>query len=314
MLAPMESSAPPSVIRTEGLSKRFGRLTAVSSLDLDVRPGRVFGFLGPNGAGKTTAIAMILGLLFPTSGNIQLFGMDARTNLKAALRRVGAIVENPAVYPHLTARDNLRVWGALSGGTTPARIDEVLELVGLRERAKDKPRTYSLGMKQRLGLGAALLHDPELLILDEPTNGLDPAGIREFRELFRAFARRGKTVFVSSHLLGEVQLMCDEVAIVKQGRLIAQGEVGELLRRREAFIVRTTDPAQAVSVLGSLDWVRSVSEGEQGSLLVEAPAERAAGISQALGEGGIWISELRQEEGSLEDFFLEVTGREDGAG
>jgi ABC-2 type transport system ATP-binding protein len=257
---------------------------------------------------------MILGLLFPTSGNIQLFGMDVRTHLKTALRRVGAIVENPAAYPHLTARDNLRIWGALSGGTTPGRIDEVLELVGLRDRAKDKPRTYSLGMKQRLGLGAALIHDPELLILDEPTNGLDPAGIREFRELFRELARRGKTVFVSSHLLGEVQLMCDEVAIVKQGRLIAQGEVNELLRQREAFVVKATDAAQAMRVLDSLDWVRSVSEGERGSLIVEAPAEQGAGISQALGENGIWISELRQEEGSLEDFFLEVTGQEDGPG
>jgi ABC-2 type transport system ATP-binding protein len=314
MLAQMVTSAAAPVIRTAGLSKRFGRRAALADLDLEVGPGRVFGFLGPNGAGKTTAIAMMLGLLAPSAGRVDLLGMDIRTHLNQALRRVGAIVENPAFYPHLTARDNLRIWGALSGGTTPARIDEMLELVGLRDRAKDKPRNYSLGMKQRLGLAAALLHDPELLILDEPTNGLDPAGIREFRELFRSTARRGKTVFVSSHLLGEVQLMCDEVAIVKQGRLIVKGEVEDILRRREALVVRTTDPLRAREVLGVLDWVKAVSDREDGRLVVEAPMERAADITRALAQHEIWVSELRQEEGSLEEFFLEVTGQEDSGG
>jgi ABC-2 type transport system ATP-binding protein len=190
----------------------------------------------------------------------------------------------------------------------------MLELVGLRDRAKDKPRNYSLGMKQRLGLAAALLHDPELLILDEPTNGLDPAGIHEFRELFRSMARQGKTVFVSSHLLGEVQLMCDEVAIVKQGRLIVKGEVEDILRRREAMVVRTTDPVRAREVLGAMDWVKAVSDREDGRMVVEAPVERAADISRGLAQHEVWVSELRQEEGSLEEFFLEVTGHEDGAG
>ncbi len=310
MLAQMATSPAGPVIRTSGLSKRFGRRTALADLDLEVGRGRVFGFLGPNGAGKTTAIAMMLGLLAPSAGHVELLGLDTRVHLHRALRRVGAIVENPAFYPHLTARDNLRIWGALSGGTTASRIDEMLELVGLRQRAKDKPRNYSLGMKQRLGLAAALIHDPELLILDEPTNGLDPAGMHEFRELFRRMAREGKTVFVSSHLLGEVQQMCDEVAIVKQGRLIARGEVEDLLRRREALLVRTTDPVRTREVLAGLDWVRSVSPAEDDAITVEAPAARAADISRALAEAGIWISELRAEESTLEEFFLEVTGEE----
>jgi ABC-2 type transport system ATP-binding protein len=306
----MTSSAAAPVLRTEGLSKRFGRLSAVSDLDLEVGPGRVFGFLGPNGAGKTTAIAMILGLLAPSAGAVHLFGLDTRRNLEPALKRVGAIVENPAFYPHLTARDNLRIWGALSGGVPSARIDETLELVGLHERAKDKPRNYSLGMKQRLGLAAALLHDPELLILDEPTNGLDPAGIREFRQLFRELARGGKTVFVSSHLLGEVQLMCDEVAILKQGRLVVSGEVGDILRRRDALLVRVAEPDKAAELLRAEGWVRSVTVDGEGRLVVEAPLRQAADVSRVLGERGIWVSELRPDEGTLEEFFLEVTGQE----
>ncbi|MFQ5814808.1 MAG: ABC transporter ATP-binding protein, partial [Anaerolineae bacterium] len=171
------------ILRTAGLTKRYGRLLALEDLNLEVRRGQVYGFLGPNGAGKTTTIALILGLIAPNGGHVEMFGLHTRRHLSEVLRRTGAILEVPSFYPHLSGRDNLRVWGALSGGVDGKREDEVLDLVGLRERSRDKVRTYSLGMKQRLGLAACLLHDPELLVLDEPTNGLDPAGMREVRQL-----------------------------------------------------------------------------------------------------------------------------------
>ncbi|MEE9285314.1 MAG: ABC transporter ATP-binding protein, partial [Dehalococcoidia bacterium] len=292
---------------TVGLSKRYGRLLALEDMNLEVHRGRVYGFLGPNGAGKTTTIGLILGLLAPTSGHVELFGLDTRTHLSAALRRTGAILEGQAYYPLLSGRDNLRVWAALSDGVTSERMDEVLDQVGLLGRSGDKVRTYSQGMKQRLGLAAALLHDPELLVLDEPTNGLDPAGMREVRELIRELARMGKSVFLSSHLLGEVEQTCDDVGIVKEGRLLTQGPVTDLLGSGQALEMRVTDPERAAQVLEGLDWVSDVRrEGE--CLVVGAPPERAAELSQALAEQQVYLSELRPREGSLEKFFLEVTG------
>ncbi len=298
-----------AVLRTLGLSKRYGRLLALDSLDLEVPRGRIYGFLGPNGAGKTTAISLMLGLLRPSAGHVEMFGLDGRTHLSDALHRVGAVLEGQAYYPLLSGRENLQVWAALSGDAAEERIDEVLELVGLAGRSRDKVRTYSQGMKQRLGLAAALLPDPELLVLDEPTNGLDPAGMREFRDLIKELGRRGKTVFVSSHLLGEVEQMCDDVGIVKGGRLLTQGPVETLLRRGQTLEMRVTDPNRAVGVLEALDWVAGVArEGDR--LVVEAPRERAADLSRALAEHEIYLSELRPREGSLEDFFLEVTGED----
>ena len=301
------SSSPDVVLRTIGLTKRFGRLTAVQELALEVQRGRVYGFLGPNGAGKTTVISLVLGLLRPSGGHAEIFGLDCRTHLSDALRRVGAVVEGQAYYPLLSARENLTVWAALYGDSAKRRVDEVLDLVGLTGRARDKVRTYSQGMKQRLGLAAALLHDPELLVLDEPTNGLDPAGMREFRDLIRELGRSGKTVFVSSHLLGEVEQMCDEVGIVKAGRLITQGPVATLVRRGEALEMLVTDVPRAIGILGAIDWVSSVTrDGEH--LVVEAPRERAAELSKALAEQQVYLAELRPREGSLEEVFLEVTG------
>ena len=193
------------------------------------------------------------------------------------------------------------------------RTADVLALVGLASRAGDKVRTFSLGMKQRLALAAALLHDPELLILDEPTNGLDPAGIREFRDLFRELGSRGKTVFVSSHLLGEVELMCDEVAIINKGRLITQGAVADIVQRRDGLELRTTDDAAAARVLSAIEWVRGVRP-EDGRFVVDVPRERAAEISRALAEHSIYLHELRSGEHTLEDFFLEVTAEEKAGG
>ena len=300
---------PEVVLRTVGLTKRYGRLTALADLDLEVPRGQVYGFLGPNGAGKTTTISLILGLIAPSGGHAEMFGLDTRTHLSEALRRTGAILEGPSFYPHLSGRDNLRVWGALSGSIGGRRLDEVLELVGLQARGRDKVRTYSLGMKQRLGLAAALLHDPDLLVLDEPTNGLDPAGMREFRQLIKELGQMGKTVFVSSHLLNEVELMCDHVGIVKGGRLLTQGLVATLLGRGQALEMQVTDPERAVQVLESLDWVEGVKRQDD-RLVVDAPSERAAELSRALAEHQIYLSELRPRDSSLEEFFLEVTGEE----
>ncbi|MCH8948803.1 MAG: ABC transporter ATP-binding protein [Chloroflexi bacterium] len=311
----MKDSNSPSdiVLRTVGLSRSYGRLVALDALDLEVRRGCVYGFLGPNGAGKTTAINLILGLIRANAGHVELFGLDMRTDQPQALRRTGSILEGQAYYPLLSARDNLRIWSAVSDVTSDSRIDEVLELVQLSGRAGDKLGTYSQGMKQRLGLATALLHDPELLVLDEPTNGLDPAGMRDFRGLIRELAGMGKTVFVSSHLLGEVELMCDDVGIVKHGRLLTQGPVADLVRQGQALELQVTDTARAVEVLNGIDWVGSVVE-QDGRLVVDAPRERAADLSRALAEQQIYLSELRPRDGSLEDFFLEVTGEPDAEG
>lgn len=305
----MTDHDPDAILRTIGLTKRYGRLTALQDLNLEVPRGQVYGFLGPNGAGKTTAISLILGLIAPSGGHAEMFGLDTRTHLSEALRRTGAILEAPSFYPHLSGRDNLRVWGALSGGVDGRRLDEVLGLVGLQARGRDKVRTYSLGMKQRLGLAAALLHDPDLLVLDEPTNGLDPAGMREFRQLIKELGQMGKTVFVSSHLLGEIEQMCDHVGIVKGGRLLTQGSVAALLGRGQALEMQVTDPDRAVGVLEGLKWVNRVSRRDD-RLTVEAPRDRAAELSRALAEQHIYLSELRPRDSSLEEFFLEVTGEE----
>ena len=298
------------VLRTAGLTKRYGRLVAVANLDLEVRSGQAYGFLGPNGSGKTTTIAMILGLLHPDRGSVELFGLHARPHLPQLLQRTGAVMEAPAFYPHLSGQANLRIFAILSGGISRRRVDEVLDLVGLLSRAQSKVRTYSLGMRQRLALAAALLHDPQLVILDEPTNGLDPAGMREVRQLIRNLGEMGKTVFVSSHLLHEVEQTCTHVGILKQGRLLAQQPVSDLLRQGQALELEATDGEAAERALAGLDWVTAVTR-QDNRLLVQAPLPRAADISRTLAEHGVYLSELRPHENTLEEFFLEVTGAEE---
>src|SRR6266550_1724898 len=244
------------IISTNRLTKAFGRLVAVNDLHLQVMRGDVFGFLGPNGSGKTTTIRMLLGLIRPTAGRAIIFGMDTAQQMPLILPRIGAIVETPVFYPYLSAIDNLRVIGAasgmVSGKANQRRIDEVLELVELHVQAKMAYRKYSLGMKQRLGIAAALLTDPELVLLDEPTNGLDPAGMFEIRQLIHRLSILGKTIFLSSHLLNEVQQVCNRVAILQKGNLIKQGNVRELLRGSERIEVRIGQAEQTNSAFDVL--------------------------------------------------------------
>jgi ABC-2 type transport system ATP-binding protein len=305
-------ASPPAdgdvVLRTVALSKRYGARLAIDKLSIAVRRGTVYGFLGPNGSGKTTTIALALGLIGATEGYVELFGLDTRTQRTEALGRVGTTLEGQSYFPHLSARDNLRLWSKLDG-TSMSRIDEVLERVGLTSRARDKVRNYSLGMKQRLAVAAAIMHRPEMVILDEPTNGLDPAGIREFRALIRSLAAEGVTVFVSSHILAEVEQMCDDVGILKAGKLVAEGPVASLTLRnaKSSIALRTTDDARAVELLRALPWIASAVTAD-GRIVVETEQQQAPAISRALAEQQIWLAELRPQESTLEDVFMEITG------
>lgn len=299
------------ILRTTGLAKRFGTLTAVKDLNLELHRGEVFGFLGPNGAGKSTTVGMILGLIAPTAGTIELFGLNLKSNLWAVLRRVGAVVEAPAFYPYLSGRDNLEALARAIGDIPQEKIDEVLERVNLADRARDKYRNYSLGMKQRLGIASTLLRDPELIILDEPASGLDPAGNKEVRDLIPRLAHENRAVFLCSHLLHEVEQVCDRVAIVKEGVMIACAPMQELLTRGQTLRVKVDNPEQAAAILGDLSWVTSVKV-ENDYLVVSTPGESASRVNAALAGQNIFASELVSHGASLESVFLQLTGGESG--
>ena len=294
------------LVETRGLTKRYGqRITAVDNLDLAVWRGEVYGFLGPNGAGKTTTLRMLLGLIEPTSGTASVLGEEPGS--PASLGGVGALVESPAFYPYLSGYDNLRVISRYAGVPRP-RIGEVLETVELSARAKDRFKKYSLGMKQRLGVAAALLKDPELLILDEPTNGLDPKGMADMRALVRELGRGGRTVLLSSHLLGEVEQICDRVGVIHKGTLVAEGTVAEL-RGEEGLLVRAEPLEEARQISESLRGVEGVRVAD-GMLRLTTEPGRAAEINAKLVSAGLRVSELRPVEQSLEEVFLELTGGE----
>lgn len=297
------------ILRTEGLWKQYGRITAVADMHLQVFDGEVFSFLGPNGSGKSTTVGMVLGLVRPTRGRALVFGSDMATHPWPALRRIGAVVETPAFYPYLSGYDNLRVLSIMLGDIPAARIDEMLELVGLHERKHDAYKTYSLGMKQRLGIASTLLRDPELIILDEPTNGLDPAGTREVRELIPELARQGRTVFLCSHLLHEVQAVSDRVAIVKKGRMVAQGTVNELLGRGQYLRLRAADNDALTQALAAIPWITSV-ERVDGYVRAAAPTAKSAELNMTLAQRGVFLAELAPWEVELESVFLELTGEE----
>jgi len=289
-------------VETKALTKRYGHITAVQSLELAVHPGEIYGFLGPNGAGKTTTLRMLLGLIRPSSGTLRLFDSPPGPGY---LDRVGALIEGPAFYPYLSGRDNLRVF-AEHAGVSRARAGAVLDLVDLTERAKDRYSTYSLGMKQRLGLAAALLKDPELLILDEPTNGLDPAGMADMRVTLRRLAAAGCTVLLSSHLLAEVQQICDRIGVISHGVLVTETTVAELVSGGTLRVV--ADPVgtahACVSSLVGADRVRV----EGPALDLEVDAAQAASINDTLVRSGVSVSELRWREPDLEQIFLKLTG------
>ena len=300
-----------AIIEVEGLRKRYKRhrrppTMAVDGLDLSVPQGGVFGFLGPNGSGKTTTIRCLLGLVAPTEGRTRLLGAEP-SSLTSVIRKVGSLVESPTFFPTFTGRMNLELLGAVDG-ISKGRVTEVLERVGLTSRADDPFKAYSLGMKQRLGIGAALMKDPELLILDEPANGLDPAGIKEVRELLRALGAEGRTVFVSSHLLGEVQQICDRVAILSHGRCIASGAVAEVLSagRRAGLVVRLREVERGADVLRAAGFDVTL-EADSGGLTVATDASDGARVTEALARQGLYLSELRAEEINLEDVFLQLT-------
>jgi len=295
------------ILKTEALSKRYGTRLAVNCLNLEVYRGEVFGFLGPNGAGKTTTIRMLLNLIKPTAGYVSLFGQRLDRYAREVLPRVGALIEMPAFHPYLSGRDNLIAVAGLTGGVSEQRVDEVIAMVGLTGRDRDRYSSYSLGMRQRLGVGAALLTAPELLILDEPANGLDPAGIVEMRELIKRLPTMGITVFLSSHILAEVQQICTRVAIIRLGELIACSPVEDLVRAGGVFAIELEDLAGARALLQSVPWIRSVHI-EDNVLVVNAPGVRGRDLNRFLSNHGFIPDAIHRRSEDLEQIFLAMTG------
>ncbi|MBE2198773.1 MAG: ABC transporter ATP-binding protein [Anaerolinea sp.] len=294
-----------TILQTHQLCKHFGNVVAVQEVSLQVRRGEVFGFLGPNGAGKTTTIGMILGLIHPTDGRIELFGQPVTPARSQPLRRVGSLVGAPALVPYLSGRQNLRLLARLYPDVDTARIDETLQRVNMTGAADRKVQDYSTGMKQRLGLAAALLHEPELIILDEPTNGLDPAGMREIRELIRQLAAEGVTIFLSSHLLHEVEQVCDRIAVIHQGKIVTQGSVNELLAQSQTVVkLRVPAPPMAAALLQT---VEGVSHVETNGVYVQVAGIDGETAVAHLAQHGIYPGEVLPRRSDLEDVFLSLT-------
>jgi ABC-type multidrug transport system ATPase subunit len=295
------------ILQTHSLSKRYRKRWAVNDLDLKVRRGEVFGFLGPNGAGKSTTIRMLLSLISPTRGQVDLFGAPLTRRKRSGLRRVGGLVERPDFYLYLTARRNLEIVASLRGDDSAADIGRVLDVVGLSARAGDKVKTFSHGMKQRLGIGQALLGSPELIILDEPTSGLDPQGIKEVRELIQQLSREGRmTIFLSSHLLSEIEQTATSMAIINQGRLVVQGGVMELLTAGENTVrVETSAVDEAMRVIAASGFASSTTVSGQ-TIECSMPRERVAELNRTLVAAGIPVNALVPKR-SLEEYFLSIT-------
>ena len=301
------------VVETDELTKRFKDVLAVDQVTLSVERGQVFGFLGPNGSGKTTTIGMLVGIVTPTAGSFSLFGATSPRQLLAARTRVGATLETPNFYPYLGGRDNLLI-AARVKGVGDERIDECLDLVGLGDRGKHKFKTYSLGMKQRLALAATMLNDPELIILDEPSNGLDPQGMREVREIIGVLADRGKTIFLSSHLLWEVERTCTHVAIVRKGRIVKVGSVAEVVGGHHAHgeivaaLVRAADDERLQTALEAYPETASLQPAEDGGgFVVGLRSDDLAGLNRWLADREVYVSHLAPHRRSLEDAFIGLT-------
>src|SRR5882757_1934294 len=297
--------SPPIEVR--GLVKRYGEITAVDDVDLTVNSGDVFGYLGPNGAGKTTSLRMMLGLIRPSAGSVRLFGRDPQISV-AALEGVAGFVEAPMFYPYLSGLDNLKLCAALDGGEGRATIDEVLEIVELRDRAKDKVKGYSHGMRQRLGIASALLRSPRLLLLDEPATGLDPGGMRDMRMLIRDLGERGITVLLSSHQMNEVEELCNRVAIIRTGRVAYEGSLAELRSKAGvSYRLRTTDDARAADVCAAQPGIEVLATSDAALAFKASDESAVAALSVALAESGAPILELTPHQATLEDLFFELT-------
>ncbi|SET49787.1 ABC transporter ATP-binding protein [Paenibacillus sp. NFR01] len=308
------------VLSVEGVRKKIGRKWIIDNVSFDVKEGEIFGFLGPNGAGKTTTIRMLVDLIRPSAGIIKVCGYNVNRDPEHALRYVGSIVENPEVYSYLTGWENLQHFANMQPGVGPDRIAEVAEIVRLDQRIHDKVSTYSLGMRQRLGIAQALLGRPKLLILDEPTNGLDPKGIKELREFIRRLAGEGMAVFVSSHLLSEIQLLCDRVAIISKGRVLAVGGVEELVSRNAPYVVWELEPyEQAVSRLSGIPGIQVLEEEQvtlddtvtagmgEHALITSMALERIPDIVSELVAAGLEVQAVHKINPTLEQLFLKLT-------
>src|SRR5436309_7049672 len=298
-----------TIVETHGLTKRYGsRVLAVDSIDMSVRRGEVYGFLGPNGAGKTTTLRMLVGLIRPNAGTATVAGQAPGS--PAGLARIGSLIESPGYYPYLSGRENLRVIADLAG-VDSKRVEEVLDMVELASRAGRKFGTYSTGMKQRLGVAGALLKDPELLILDEPTNGLDPQGMAVMRKLIKDIGQGDRTVLLSSHLLGEVEQICDRVGVISNGKLVTQSTVQELLGE-EGVLVRAQPIEQAQDVLTRM-FGAEANMRQDGAIRLKTQPENSVEINRSLTSAGIGVSELRPFERSLEEVFFQLTGEKQGS-
>nr|WP_308634446.1 ABC transporter ATP-binding protein [Paenibacillus silvisoli] len=316
----MQSAAQADVVLSvKDVKKRIGGKPIIKNVSFDVRSGEIFGFLGPNGSGKTTTIRMLVNLIRPTSGEISICGSNVQRDPEEALRHIGCIVENPEVYGYMTGWENLEHFARMQSGIGQDRIAEVVAIVGMQQRIHDKVRTYSLGMRQRLGIAQALLGRPKLLILDEPTNGLDPKGIKELREFVRMLADQGMSLFISSHLLSEIQLMCDRVAIISHGEVLAVGAVDELVNQAGGYVVWQFDkPEAGRTLLAAEPGIRFVNEGEhrieesilaglQHAVITSMDAERIPAIVEKAVHAGIGVASVQKIAPTLEELFLQLT-------
>jgi ABC-2 type transport system ATP-binding protein len=301
------NAAEPRPVEVRDLVKRYGRLTAVDQVELTVESGDVYGFLGPNGAGKTTTLRMLLGLIRRDAGSIRLFGRDPAADPLTALAGVAGFIEEPRLYPYLSGRANLELLAALDRGRAGRKqIDEVLDLVDLRDRSDDKSDEYSQGMRQRLGLASCLIRRPRLLLLDEPANGVDPAGIRFLRALVRRLADEGMTILLSSHLLAEVQEVCNRVAVINKGRIVHEGALADL-ETGGNYRLQTTDPARAAEAIERLDSVRALRREQDELVFTLAGDDHTVELTRALADAGIGIRALVREQTTLEDLFFRLT-------
>ena len=296
--------AQGTILKTENLTKRFGKILALDGLNMEILPGQVYGLLGPNGSGKTTAISLILGLIWPASGKIYLFDEELKPD---SLQRVGAVMDSYGFYPGYSGRDNLRLFGSLHKPVDEKRVDKVLELVGLTGRADSSFKSYSMGMKQRLSIAFAILDDPDLLIFDEPTNGMDPEGIAEIRSLISQLAKQGKTVLLASHMLAEVEQVCTHLAILKHGRVVKQGELQQLIldAGRNELELGVAELEKAVAVLFDAGYNARI---ENTMVVVTAHEGQAEHITAVLAEHGLFVKEMRKRKSNLETVFLEAAG------